>query len=166
VPRQQARSAEVAHPDRKEIWRQTISPWMTRECRRDNQLVRPSGLATRKETHPEPGGDARDKVKAVRHLVAERADDPAPVEELQAGLEGDRLDVLGLEMTGGRAETSAEAWRPLGRAAGMSACAPAGSSGSAQTVARATWRQGELSARRSAGPQRGISAASCELGQK
>lgn len=74
----------------------TISPW--RKPR--EKIERSAGALKRmllESTYPEPGGDARDIVEAVRHLIAQRADNPAPVKELEPGLERNRPDVLSLQ---------------------------------------------------------------------
>lgn len=59
--------------------------------------IRSQTPAERTRIYPEPGGDTDRVVKAVDHLVTERTDDPAPVEELEAGLERDCLDASGLQ---------------------------------------------------------------------
>lgn len=49
--------------------------------------------------HPEPGGGAGNKVEAIAHLATQRADNPAPVKELEACVERERPDELSLTRT-------------------------------------------------------------------
>lgn len=53
-------------------------------------------------THPDPRSGTRKEMQTVLHLVAQGRDEPPPVEELDAGFEGD--GVHGLSLMGGRME--------------------------------------------------------------